>query len=77
MLQHQLSRKVYFSAAHRYQNPKWSAALNAETFGACNYPHGHGHNYVLEATVGGSLDTQTGMIINLATLDKELKAVVE
>ena len=32
-------------------------------------PHGHGHNYVVEVTVGGQVDPVTGMVCNLADLD--------
>jgi 6-pyruvoyltetrahydropterin/6-carboxytetrahydropterin synthase len=46
-----------------------SAEENAATYGKCNNPHGHGHNYALEVTVSGPVDESTGMICNLADLD--------
>jgi len=68
-----LTRKIEFSAAHRYHNPDFSAEENRRIFGKCNYPHGHGHNYVLEVTVGGETDPATGMVLDL----KELKELLE
>ncbi len=67
-----LTRTVRFSAAHRYHRPEWSDQRNRETFGACNNPHGHGHNYVLEATVAGEPDPQTGFVVDLGALDRVL-----
>jgi len=58
-----------FSASHRLHSPAMSAEENAVTYGKCNNPHGHGHNYRLEVTVSGTVDAQTGMVCNLADLD--------
>jgi 6-pyruvoyltetrahydropterin/6-carboxytetrahydropterin synthase len=68
-----LTRKMEFSAAHRYHNPAFSPEENARIFGKCNNPNGHGHNYVLEVTVGGETDPATGMVLDL----KELKELME
>jgi 6-pyruvoyltetrahydropterin/6-carboxytetrahydropterin synthase len=38
-------------------------------FGKCNNPYGHGHNYTVEAIVGGPVDAATGMVMNLTDLD--------
>jgi 6-pyruvoyltetrahydropterin/6-carboxytetrahydropterin synthase len=46
-----------------------SAAENLATYGKCNNPHGHGHNYTLEVTVSGQVDQTTGMVCNLVDLD--------
>src|SRR5260370_29553030 len=46
-----------------------TAEENSATYGKCNNPHGHGHNYVLEVTVSGQVDPSTGMVCNLADLD--------
>jgi 6-pyruvoyltetrahydropterin/6-carboxytetrahydropterin synthase len=43
---------------------------NRETYGKCNNPHGHGHNYHLEVTVSGPVDPRTGMVCNLVDLDE-------
>jgi 6-pyruvoyltetrahydropterin/6-carboxytetrahydropterin synthase len=71
-----LTRTVRFNAAHRYHRPEWSEERNRETFGACNNPHGHGHNYVLEVTVGGEPDPDTGFCVDLGALDRLLAAEV-
>ena len=63
-----LTRKVEFSAAHTLYNPKLSPEENTKLFGKCGNPKGHGHNYVLEITVKGSVDTKTGFFINVDTL---------
>jgi 6-pyruvoyltetrahydropterin/6-carboxytetrahydropterin synthase len=71
-----LTRAVRFSAAHRYYRPEWSEAENARVFGPCSNPHGHGHNYVLHATVRGEIDPLTGFSADLAALDAVLRAEV-
>lgn len=68
-----LTRKIEFSASHRYDNPAMSAEENKRVFGKCNNPHGHGHNYTLEVTVAGEPDPVTGMVLDL----KELKEILE
>lgn len=64
-----LTRGYHFSASHRLHNPALSDEENRELFGACNNPHGHGHNYELEVTVGGETDARTGMIVDIDELD--------
>jgi 6-pyruvoyltetrahydropterin/6-carboxytetrahydropterin synthase len=73
-----LTRKTTFSAAHRLHNPELSCEENQETFGKCNNPYGHGHNYTLEVTVKGEIDPRTGMVMNLSQLKQAVEeAVVE
>lgn len=64
-----LTRRYWFSASHRLHSASMSAEENRSTYGKCNNPHGHGHNYALEVTVGGLVGAETGMICNLADLD--------
>ena len=64
-----LTRRYRFSASHRLHNPDMSADENRVTYGKCNNPHGHGHNYALEITVSGPVDDRTGMVCNLVDLD--------
>lgn len=64
-----LTRRYWFSASHRLHCEAMSAAENQAVYGKCNNPHGHGHNYALEVTVGGPVDQRTGMVCNLADLD--------
>ncbi|MCB9083515.1 MAG: 6-carboxytetrahydropterin synthase [Bdellovibrionaceae bacterium] len=68
-------RRVHFSCGHRYENPAWSESKNRETFGACYSPHGHGHNYVLEAHFTGPIDSASGMVINLVDADRLLAQI--
>jgi 6-pyruvoyltetrahydropterin/6-carboxytetrahydropterin synthase len=68
-----VTRKVEFSAAHFYHNPKFSEEENRRVFGKCANVHGHGHNYVLEVSVAGEPDPATGMVLDL----KELKDVLQ
>jgi 6-pyruvoyltetrahydropterin/6-carboxytetrahydropterin synthase len=67
-----LTRRLTFSAAHRYRRPEWSDAKNAEVFGACAHPNWHGHTYTCEVTVGGEIDPVTGFCADLAGLDRVL-----
>lgn len=46
-----LSQKFEFSATHRLHNPSLSEEENQKTFGKCNNPHGHGHNYEVQVTI--------------------------
>jgi len=63
-------RRYMLSASHRLNSGELAAEANRETFGKCNNPHGHGHNYVVEVLVGGPVDADTGMVVNMATLDE-------
>ncbi len=65
-----LSRTVRFDATHRYFRPEWTAARNAEAFGASASPHAHAYQCVV--TVRGTMDQQTGMVVDLGTLDRIL-----
>src|ERR1700733_5737000 len=64
-----LTRRYRFSASHRLHSTEMSADENRVTYGKCNNPHGHGHNYALEVTVSGQVDQSTGMVCNLVDLD--------
>jgi 6-pyruvoyltetrahydropterin/6-carboxytetrahydropterin synthase len=65
-----LTRRYLFSASHRLHSPEMSAEENQATYGKCNNPHGHGHNYALEVTVSSPVDATTGMVCNLVDLDQ-------
>src|ERR1700724_1036922 len=67
-----LTRKIEFSAAHRYDNPAFSPEENRRVFGKCNNAHGHGHNYALEATGGGEPTAVTAMVMDRKDL-KDLR----
>ena len=65
-----ITRKIEFSAGHRLFNPNFSDEQNKATFGLCNNPNGHGHNYVLEVTLSGEVCDDTGMVFDLKELKK-------
>ena len=71
-----LTRRITFSAAHRYRRPDWDEARNVAVFGACARPNYHGHSYVCDVTVSGTVDPETGMIVDLGVLDRVLEAEV-
>ena len=72
-----LTKRLEFSASHRYHNPQWDDAKNKQVFGPCNNKHTHGHNYIIEVTLQGEIDPVTGMIINLYDLKQYLWEVLE
>lgn len=65
-----LSQKFEFSAAHRLHNPALDAEQNIATFGKCNNPFGHGHNYEVQVTVAGVPDDKSGQLIGTAELER-------
>ena len=72
-----ITRQVHFNAGHRLYNRARGRAWNERTYGPCANPNGHGHNYVLEVTVRGTPDPETGYVLDLGDLKKILeKAVV-
>jgi 6-pyruvoyltetrahydropterin/6-carboxytetrahydropterin synthase len=71
-----LTRRVTFAAAHRYRRADWSDEQNARMFGACARLNYHGHSYVCDVTVTGSVEPATGMIVDLGLLDAVLAAEV-
>ncbi|NJN18239.1 MAG: 6-pyruvoyl tetrahydropterin synthase [Oscillochloris sp.] len=71
------ARAYTFSAAHRLHAPALSDAENRAIYGKCNNPNGHGHNYTLEVSVCGPLDPETGMAIDMVTMDQTVRAVLD
>jgi 6-pyruvoyltetrahydropterin/6-carboxytetrahydropterin synthase len=65
-----LTRRYMFSASHRLHSDEMSPEENQATYGKCNNPFGHGHNYSFEITVSGPIDGETGMVCNLVDLDE-------
>ena len=65
----ELTRRYRFAASHRLHSEHLTNDENERFYGKCNNPYGHGHNYVVEVSVSGDVDTATGMIANLADLD--------
>ncbi len=71
-----LTRRYMFSASHRLHSEAMSEAENAVTYGKCNNPYGHGHNYSVEVTVSGPVDESTGMVCNLIDLDSFVRSEI-
>jgi len=65
-----LTRRYRFSASHRLHSLELSESENQQLYGKCNYPYGHGHDYVLEVSVRGPVDPVTGVVIPAAKLDR-------
>ena len=62
-----ITKQYKFCAAHRYWNNRWTEAENFENFGDDIYLHGH--NYNLDITISGEIDTDSGFIVNLQKLN--------
>lgn len=71
-----VTRRVHFNAAHRLDNPSFDAAWNQRVYGVCNNPHWHGHNYVLEVSVRGEPDPDTGYVVDLGELKHLLETAI-
>lgn len=70
------ARRYMLSASHRLHSDALSQEANRAAYGKCNNPHGHGHNYVLEVMAGGAVDPETGMVVNLVSLDETVRTRV-
>jgi 6-pyruvoyltetrahydropterin/6-carboxytetrahydropterin synthase len=71
-----LTKRYPFSASHRLHTGKLSDEENARLFGKCNNPFGHGHNYVLEVSLSGEPDAQSGMMLSRSELDAFVERTV-
>ncbi|WP_114783029.1 6-pyruvoyl trahydropterin synthase family protein [Botryobacter ruber] len=69
-------RKENFNAAHRLHNAAWTDEQNSATFGLCNNPNYHGHNYELIVKLTGPVDPETGYVYDLKKLSDLLKTEV-
>lgn len=71
-----VTRRMTFNAAHRVHNPALSDEENRATFGKCNNPNWHGHNYVLEVSVAGEIDGRTGYVMDLGKVKEVVQDAV-
>ena len=60
--------RTHFAAAHRLAKEELSQEENEKIYGKCARPNGHGHNYLVDVTVRGSIDKRTGMVCDLSAL---------
>jgi 6-pyruvoyltetrahydropterin/6-carboxytetrahydropterin synthase len=65
-----LTRRYGFAASHRLHSPALSEEENRRTYGKCNNPYGHGHNYEVEITIRGEVDAATGRVVDPGALDR-------
>ncbi|CAG9820647.1 unnamed protein product [Phaedon cochleariae] len=70
------TRRIQLSACHRLHSPSLSDAENKEIYGKCNHINGHGHNYIVNVTLFGEIDTKTGMIMNMTDLKKYMEEAI-
>src|SRR5205814_5659925 len=71
-----LSKKFEFATSHRLHNPALSADANRTTFGKCNNPHGHGHNYELQVTLVGAPDEGSGLLVDVPEFERVVAETV-
>jgi 6-pyruvoyltetrahydropterin/6-carboxytetrahydropterin synthase len=62
----EITHREEFSASHRLHSSRWSKAKNRRIYGPCN--NLHGHNYAVHVTVRGTVDPESGMVMNLTDL---------
>ena len=70
-------RKAHFNAAHRLYRKDWDDEKNKSVFGKCSNPNFHGHNYELEVGISGTIDKETGFLIDIEKLKCIIKEEVE
>jgi len=71
-----LTIRKHFAAAHRLARHELTKEENEEIYGKCARPHGHGHNYLVDITVRGSINSRTGMICDLVELQELIENLV-
>jgi 6-pyruvoyltetrahydropterin/6-carboxytetrahydropterin synthase len=69
-----ITKKYHFCASHKYGNADWSEEKNLEVFDK-DY-NTHGHNYILEVSVTGSIDPGSGWLVDLKKLGQIVKKYV-
>ena len=69
-----ITKKYHFCASHKYGNDSWSEEKNIEVFGK-DY-NNHGHNYILEVSITGPINPDTGWLVDLQQLNQIVKAKV-
>ena len=69
-------RRYLISASHRLHAEVLSADENRITYGKCNNSNGHGHNYIVEVLVGGTVSPETGMVVDMVALDQAVRTNV-
>lgn len=68
-----VTKRCRFATAHHFWRDDWTPEQNEEVFGVFSNRYGHGHNYELHLSVGGPVDAETAMVINLNDMRRVLK----
>lgn len=76
MSQATVTRRYRFCAAHRLHTEQLSTEENWTTFGKCNNPNGHGHNYVVFVSVRGDIDPVTHQVVDVSSLDEIVGRII-
>ena len=71
-----LTRRYRFCASHRLHTPALSDEANRELYGKCNNPWGHGHNYLVEISVAGTVEADCGQLVSVEALDDVVHGAV-
>ena len=61
-----ITKQFKFCAAHKYWNKEWSEDKNHEIFE--EDVKVHGHNYELDITLKGNINSESGFVINISKL---------
>lgn len=69
-----ITKKYHFCSSHKYGNAYWSETKNLEVFGK-DY-NNHGHNYILEVSITGPVNPETGWLVDLKELNEIVKSNV-
>ena len=72
-----LGMQMGFHAAHRLWAATLSDAENANLYGKCNNPLGHGHRYLTETTIGGEYDPRSGTLYDFVALKRAIQESLE
>ena len=65
-----LTKQFKFCAAHKYWNNKWDKDKNYQVFG--DDIKVHGHNYILDVTIKGEINPDSGFIVDI----QDVKSIV-
>jgi 6-pyruvoyltetrahydropterin/6-carboxytetrahydropterin synthase len=71
-----VTRRYRFAASHRLHAAELSAEANRDLYGKCNNPFGHGHDYILDVSVKGPVETESGQAVRLSALDALVRSSV-
>ncbi len=69
-------RKLTFNAAHKLYRKDWTDEKNKAVFGLCANENYHGHNYRLDVKITGTIDQETGYVIDITELKDILQTEV-